>query len=67
MQSFKLKFPLVLERVSFYCCCDKVSVKNKEGFILSHGLRVQFIIVAKVWWQKYGVVGHTALAVRDEC
>lgn len=39
---------------------------RKEGFILSHGLRVQSLMVEKAWPQQPEVACHIALAGRKQ-
>lgn len=39
---------------------------RKEGFILSHGLRVQSLMVEKAWPQQHEVARHIASAGRKQ-
>lgn len=50
-------------------CCDKTVDKNnlrEEEFILTHSLRILFIVAGKTWWHGLEVDGHIASIIRNQ-
>lgn len=48
-------------------CWDKYLTKPlKEGCILAHSSKIQFILVGKSWEQELEVAGHIVFTVRKQ-